>query len=134
MPSGEHPNSRANLIPVQPGQVLNPQGINRKRPYSDRHSERAESPYPETLRRKLNQKAGEEIIPTGATWADAEVAIAHLKASHGGTRELQEITDRIEGKPPQRMEIVGTERKEVTLRVVFETRRVMEATTVLPES
>lgn len=31
----------------------------------------------------------------------------------------KEIADRIEGKPPQRMEIVGTERKVVALEVIF---------------
>jgi hypothetical protein len=37
----------------------------------------------------------------------------------GGTPAAKEIADRIEGKPPQRMEIVGTERKVVTLEVIF---------------
>jgi hypothetical protein len=41
----------------------------------------------------------------------------------GGTKAAKEIADRIEGKSPQRMEITGPERKEVTIRVVHDARR-----------
>ena len=38
----------------------------------------------------------------------------------GGTKAAKEIADRIEGKPPQRMEITGPVRKDVTIRVVYD--------------
>ncbi len=123
MARGQNPNSLANLKPPQFGEVRNPLGINRKRPYSDRHAQQAESPVPDSLRRKVNRKAGAEVLKAGATFADTEVLSQHVEAIvNPNSRALKEITDRIEGKPPQRMEIVGTERKEITLKVTFEKR------------
>ena len=43
----------------------------------------------------------------------------------GGTKAAKEIADRIEGKPPQRMEITGPVHKEVTIRVVHDQTRYM---------
>ena len=115
-----HEKSLANLKPIKPGEVRNPLGINRKRPWSDRYSQRSEDPIPEKIRRKFNQEMGQEVLPKGSTWADAAVLRRHMEAlTDGGTQAAKEIADRVEGRPPQRMEIVGTERKVVTLEVIF---------------
>jgi hypothetical protein len=127
MPSGSNPKSKANLKPAHKGEVRNPTGINRKRPYTDRHYEKAESLYPEKLRLKANKNAGTEILPPGATWADAEIVQAHMGAAKGGVAQLREITDRIEGSPPKRLEITGTEHKVVTLEVIFRKRIIQSS-------
>jgi hypothetical protein len=123
MPRGKHPNSLANLKPamIQPGEVRNPLGINRKRPWTDRYYERSEGPLPEILRRQFNERLGMEVLPPGSTWADAGTLRQHMDAMmEGGTKAAKEIADRIEGKPPQRMEISGPEKKEITIRVKFD--------------
>jgi hypothetical protein len=120
MPRKINEKSLANLTPIKPGEVRNPLGINRKRPWSDRYSQRSEDPIPEKIRRQFNHQMGQEVLPKGSTWADAAVLRRHMEAlMDGGTPAAKEIADRIEGKPPQRMEIVGTERKVVTLEVIF---------------
>ena len=119
--------SLANLKPIKPGEVRNPLGINRKRPWSDRYSQRSEDPIPEKIRRQFNHQMGQEVLPKGSTWADAAVLRRHMEAlMDGGTPAAKEIAGRIEGKPPQRMEIVGTERKVVTLEVIFR-KKISEA-------
>jgi hypothetical protein len=40
MPRGKNPRSLANLKPIKKGEVRNPAGINRKRPYSETLSRR----------------------------------------------------------------------------------------------
>ena len=128
MPRGKHPNSLANLKPtmIQPGEVRNPRGINRKRPWTDRYYERSEAPLPEILRCQFNERLGMEVLPPGSTWADAGTLRQHMDAMmEGGTKAAKEIADRIEGKPPQRMAIQGTERKEVTLEVIYVKRNQM---------
>jgi hypothetical protein len=130
MPRGKHPNSLANLKPamIQPGEVRNPLGINRKRPWTDRYYERSEGPLPEILRRQFNERLGMEVLPPGSTWADAGTLRQHMDAMvEGGTKAAKEIADRIEGKPPQRVEIQGTERKEVTLIVRYEKRNQLSS-------
>ena len=126
MARGQHQNSLANLKPIEPGEVRNPLGINRKRPWKDRYFERSEAPLPEILRRQFNEKLGMEVLPPGSTWADAGTLRQHMDAMmEGGTKAAKEIADRIEGKPPQRMAIQGTERKEVTLEVIYVKRNQM---------
>lgn len=119
MPRGTNPKSLANLMPpVKKGEVRNPLGINRKRPYTDRmfaHSE-------ELLRQS---KAGEKIrkklqLPETATWADAAIRQLNIKAADGDIPAIKEQADRIEGKAPERLEITGPERKEITIRVIHE--------------
>jgi hypothetical protein len=120
MPRKINEKSLANLTPIKPGEVRNPLGINRKRPWSDRYSQRSEDPIPDKIRRQFNHQMGQEVLPKGSTWADAAVLRRHMEAlMDGWTPAAKEIADRIEGKPPQRMEIVGTERKVVTLEVIF---------------
>jgi hypothetical protein len=64
VPRGKNPSSLNNLKPTKPGQVLNPQGINRKRPITDRYYQRSEEPLPEILRAKINASIGEELLKT----------------------------------------------------------------------
>ena len=123
MPHHANPKGLANLRPAKPGEVRNPLGINRKRPWTDRYYERSEGPLPEVLRLQFNQKLGMEVLPPGATWADAGTLRAHMDAiMEGGTIAAKEIADRIEGKPPQRKEITAPVRTEVTLVVKYEDR------------
>jgi len=113
---------------IQPGEVRNPLGINRKRPWTDRYYERSEAPLPEILRRQFNERLGMEVLPPGSTWADAGTLRQHMDAMmEGGTKAAKEIADRVEGKPPQRMEIQGTERKEITLTVRYEKRNQLSS-------
>jgi hypothetical protein len=109
---------------AQPGEVRNPLGICRKRPWTDRYYERSEGPLPEVLRRQFNEKLGMEVLPPGATWAEAATLRRFMDAiMEGGRPAAKEIADRIEGKPPQRTEITGLERKEVATRLGHDARR-----------
>jgi hypothetical protein len=118
---GKHPNSRKAIEAhqVKAGEVLNPAGVNRKRPYSDRHAEWVEKPLPEKMRQKFNKRCGGEVVlPIGATWGDAEVGRSHYEAAvFGNIRALKENADRIEGKPPQRLEITTPTKLVQTINV-----------------
>ena len=119
MPRGENPKSLANLKPFKEGEVHNPLGINRKRPITDEYFQTSASPLPESLRRKLNEKIGEEILKPGATWTQANALRQFVEAvMKGQTPAAKEIREAIEGKSPQRLEISGPERKEITIKVV----------------
>ena len=103
MPKGDNPNSRKNLKPVKKGQVLNPLGINRKRPFTDRISQHSEellsaSKEGEQIRRALN-------LAPDATFADAAVKRLMREAIKGNVRAFGEMADRTEGKAPQRIEL-----------------------------
>ena len=121
MPRGQHPNSRAKLKPIKPGEVRNPLGINRKRPYTDRmyaHSEQllCLSKWGEKKRKSLD-------LPEAATWADAAIEELNRKAADGDLAAIKEQADRIEGKAPERLEITGPERKEITIRLIHENKK-----------
>jgi hypothetical protein len=100
MPRGKHPKSLANLKPpIAPEEVRNPLGVNRKRPWTERYSKFSEQPLPEKIRAKFNLEMGEEVLPKGATWADASTVRRLLETlESGGTPAAKEIVDRIEGK------------------------------------
>jgi hypothetical protein len=118
---GKNPKSLANLKPVKPGEILNPLGINRKRPWTDRYFQRSEEKIPEILRIQFNQKLGADVLPQGSSWADAATLRRFMDAiMEGGTQAAKEIADRIEGKTPQRPEIATPTRTEVTFRVVYD--------------
>jgi hypothetical protein len=115
-----NPKSLANLKPIKKGEVRNPQGINRKRPITDRYYERSESPLPESIRKRVNKSIGEEILQPGATWAEANALRRFLSAiDPDGQPSSKEIREAIEGKAPQRLEISGPERKEITIAIRF---------------
>ena len=44
----------------------------------------------------------------------------------GDVTALKEIADRIEGRPPQRLDLVGVERQEITIRVEEEDPQVRQ--------
>jgi hypothetical protein len=119
-----HPNSLRNLCaPWRPGEVPNPKGINRKRPYTDRLFERAEALLPEEMRAKINvalerQFGRPDMLAPGTTYADAQTLRLHLDAIMGDIRAAEFISDRVEGKPPNRLDLIGHERQEITIRVV----------------
>jgi hypothetical protein len=109
------PNSLKNLRPPwKKGDVPNPKGVNRKRPITDRYFGRAEDPLPEKIRKKFK-------LEEGATWGDA-LALRQFSEAvmKGSTAAAKEIREAIEGKSPQRLEISGPERKEITIRVIYE--------------
>lgn len=118
------PRSLANLRPPwKPGDIPNAAGINKKRPFSDEMWQASAEAVPEILVRKFNKKAGAPLLRVGDTWARAVAVRLCFEASMQGlVKAVKEMADRIEGKPPQRLEITGAERKEVTLVVRFENR------------
>lgn len=115
------PESLANLKPAKPGEVRNALGINRKKPITDRYYERAEDALPDKIRRQFNEKLGIEALKEGATWADANALRRFMDTlMEGGERSAKEIREAIEGKAPQRIELSGPERKEITISVKFD--------------
>jgi len=124
MNTKRNPNSLKNLRePWRPGQSGNPSG-NRKRPYTDRLLDQAEARLPEELRAKFNdsfkkQFGKSDMLPPGVTYADVEVLRLHLNVLlKGDVAAASFISDRIEGKPPNRLDLVGHERQEITIRLV----------------
>lgn len=122
-----NPVSLANLAPqIQPGQVLNPQGINRKRPYADRQYELSERILPKTIRDKINlayekQYGEKEMLKAGATFADGFLLRQALEALVKPAVQITaEWQDRLEGRAPQRIDVTGMERQEITIVVVEE--------------
>jgi hypothetical protein len=118
---GKNPKSLANLKPVKPGEVRNPLGVNRKRPYSDRY-------YAQSEELLSASEDGREILrllklPETATWADAAVRRLMREALKGNIAAIREMADRIEGKPPQRLEITARPAKvETTIVIKHEDR------------
>jgi hypothetical protein len=118
-----NPNSLRNLKPAWPaGQSGNPSGINRKRPYTDEYLSVSQSPAPPELIAKLNRQFKTPILSENATWAQLHVANLFLQVVlNGDVTAQKEIADRIEGRAPQRLDLVAMERKEVTIKVVHDT-------------
>jgi hypothetical protein len=104
----------ANLRPAKSGEVRNPLGINRGRTYSDRYEEVAISPLPEKIRLKINQQLGQNLLPKGTTWAQANALRRHIGAVvEGNTADAKEIREAVEGKAIARMEVTGAEGKDL---------------------
>jgi hypothetical protein len=122
MPRGKNPRSLANLKPAKKGEVRNPRGVN-NRPFADLYYDVSQEIVPELWRRKLNRDAGFTLHPKGTTWAAADARALHCKASQGEVSAAKELADRVEGKAPERMEIVGKTRQLVTLRVIYGYRK-----------
>jgi hypothetical protein len=118
MPRGKNPRSLQNLKPIQKGEVRNPEGINRKRPYSDRMFAHSEELLEAT---EEGKKICEALkLPEDATWADAAVRRLMREALKGNIAAIKEMADRIEGKAPERLEITGPERKEIVIRLIHD--------------
>lgn len=110
--------SLANLKPAKPGEVRNPLGINRKRPYTDRMYQKSETLL--ALSKWGEKKRKELELPLTATWADAAIEELNRKAANGDIQAIKEQADRIEGKAPERLEISGPEKKEITVRIIHD--------------
>jgi hypothetical protein len=128
-----HPNSLAALRPAKPGEVRNPLGINRRRPYSDANAETSLEPLPEPIRLKYNREyrrtfaevIGENadgsprvrplgkkavLFHKGITWAKAISIQSHVKAlADGDITTINSLRDGVEGAPRQRVEVIGGE-------------------------
>jgi hypothetical protein len=62
-----------------------------------------------------------KLLNVGDTWGRAIAIRACFEAAiNSSIRAMREIRESIEGKAPQRFEITGPERKEITLRVVHD--------------
>ena len=105
----------------QPGQSGNPGGRPKKLPVTEEYLAMANEPVPEPLRERLNKKAGKNFLPKGVTFARAMALQRWLDAlEKSGTQAAREITDRIEGKAAQRIEMdlmADTPLAGMTLRV-----------------
>jgi hypothetical protein len=86
----------------------------------------AEARLPEELRAKFNssfekQFGKKDMLPPGTTYADAEVLRLHLNTIlKGDVASATFISDRIEGRPPSRLDLIGHERQDITIRVVHD--------------
>ena len=114
--------SLANLKPpIQKGEVRNPKGINRKRPYTDRMYAHSEELLSASKAGEIKRVSLE--LPQTATWADASIRELSIKAANGDISAIKEMADRIEGKAPERLEITGPERKEIVIRLIHDRKR-----------
>jgi hypothetical protein len=128
---GQHPNSRANLIPIQPGERRNPNGSNgAQRPYTDAILALSGKPLPEHLRVALNIRfrtqlnmvlrgstdsaAAElpekipDIYRAGCSWAEANAVRRHMAAIlEGDIGSAVEIRESVEGRATTRVEFVS---------------------------
>jgi hypothetical protein len=121
-PKGKHPRSLRNLKPVKPGEIRNPTGASR-RPFSNAYYAKSMEKVPKFLLDMMNmdfQKLlarkgmlGKKQKPPllfdeGITWAAATSLRQLLTALvEGDTRAVNEVADRIEGRPTMRIEEVG---------------------------
>jgi hypothetical protein len=128
MPRGKNPRSIANLRPIKKGEVRNPTGINRKRPFSEAYLLTALEVVPEFVRRRLNREAGGELHPKGTTWLEADVRGLHFRAARGEVAAAKELSDRIEGKSPMRLELTSPVKTEAVIEIVYDRKRVKSFT------
>ena len=89
-----------NLIPWPKGKSGNPGGRPRKKPVTERYEELMTTPLPDEVRRKLK-------LEEGATYGDALAYRIFMAAITGKHEAAKEITDRVEGRAPQSMQISG---------------------------
>jgi hypothetical protein len=123
-----HPNTKG-LKPFKPGAEWtgNASGRPKKRPITDEYFQLSQNPIPEKLRNDINSKLGEELLKPGATWAQANALRRFLDTlMQGGHPSSKEIREAIEGKAPERLEITGPERKEITLHLIHEHRSLKQ--------
>jgi hypothetical protein len=124
MKTPRHPNSLKNLQPpYKPGDEWtgNAGGRPKKRPLTDEYFADLERPMPPKMCKKLD-------LPIGSTFARGHARQRNLDGlESGGYLASKEMREAIEGKAPIRLEIQGTERKEVTLEVIFRKRTVQSS-------
>lgn len=90
-----------------PGRSGNPSGRPKKSPISDRYATIAELPCPEYLLAALKLTEAEK--PAIKTYGDALVLSQFRAGIKGKTDAAREITDRLEGRARQAMEVSGPE-------------------------
>ena len=124
MPSGEKtpkqipPAMEANKW--KPGQSGNPSGRPRRLPISDRYAAMAELPLPDYVLAAL--KLSEAERPAIKTYGDA-LALSQFRAGiKGKTEAAREITDRVEGRARQQVELSAS-LDVVSIRETIEKRR-----------
>jgi hypothetical protein len=118
-----NPKSLKNLKPlIKKGEVRNRLGVNqKKRPITDEYFRVSQEPMPVNLIARFNRSCHAKLLQPGDTWARAIAIRAHYEAAmHTSIRAMREIRESMEGKAPQRLEITGPERKEITLRVIHD--------------
>lgn len=94
----------------KPGQTGNPKGRprgSRNRPMSDRADSFIEIPFPNKLKKLIEEKVG-LTLPKGFTWGDAIIMRLCLSgAIEGDTSAARELREAIEGKARTRIELAG---------------------------
>jgi hypothetical protein len=106
----------------RPGWAGGP-GRPKKRPITDEYFRLADQPLPGSVRKKIKKRWGLELPPE-ITWSKAAAIRRYLDALEpGGVQAGKEIREAIEGKSPQRLEISGPERKQVTIKVVYDRKK-----------
>lgn len=101
------------LKPFPKGVSGNPGGRPKKRPMTDEYFADLERKMPAKFCKKLG-------LPIGSTFAQGHARRRNLDGlKEGGYLASKEMRESMEGKAPIRLEIQGTERKEVTLEVIF---------------
>ncbi|MGD1212153.1 MAG: hypothetical protein ABR973_12440 [Candidatus Acidiferrales bacterium] len=125
MRRGQNPKSLANLKPpIKPGEVRNPEGINRRRPITDEYWQVSPEPMPLALIRKFNKRCGAKLLVEGDSWARGVAVRLQYEASmRGEVRAAKEMREAMEGKAPQRPEITAPVRTEVVLVVRYYNRK-----------
>jgi hypothetical protein len=123
-----HANSLAALKAheIKPGEVRNPQGVNRKQPWSERWAAKGEQLLSATEngeKVRLQFKLGPD-----ATWADAIVERIAVDAVQGDHGPAQSMIDRVEGCAPRRMEISTPAGKHLRITVKYD-RKTLRPTT-----
>lgn len=113
-PRRAHPRSLQNLRPPFPkGQSGNPGGRPKKLPITEAYRQALTGVLPEADRRRFG-------LPKGATYADLVAVSMVTQARKGSVRAAQELGDRTEGKPAQRLEVSGPEGRAITFRVIYD--------------
>ncbi|MGB7283316.1 MAG: hypothetical protein WBE13_13720 [Candidatus Acidiferrum sp.] len=79
----------------------------------------AESPAPPEYIAKINKQFKTPILPEGSTWAALTTARLYAQiVVRGDVNALKEIVDRVEGRAPNRLDLMADTRQEITINVV----------------
>jgi hypothetical protein len=120
------PHTLLNLIPAKPGQVLNPEGKNGRRPITDEYFLIADTPLPETMRKAINKLLGMDYLPEGITFARSSAVRMFIETVLRGDVHAQtEIREAMEGRATMRVEIASKNARLEAL--LHEFRKASEA-------
>ena len=110
-----HPSLKG-LKPWKPGVSGNPGGKPKKRPITDEYFALADIEIPKEICKKLRIK----FVP-GRTFSQANALARFMDClKRDGHRSSKEVREAMEGKAPQRVEISGPEKAEITIRVIHD--------------